>query len=234
MRKFWILTLCLIFLAGGCATRRYQIARAVEPVEVDGKLDVGEWDRAQEIAPVQVTSGAGGEPTSIRILYDKDFIYLGVRCADSQITERNDDFWKNDSVAAGFQIGVVATEDLFRFGFRTTPQGLVSARWFSGKWPTPPMDQVMDALRDMTKPLPPDLYRVACAVDDDGWSVEIALSWAAIRPLPAPPAPFRVRIERRNINGDKIDVADWPYREEVEFQFEPQSHDEQTAGGHSS
>lgn len=207
---------------------QYQIGRAVIPVNVDGRLGSEEWDSAQEIAPVQVTSGAGAETTSIRLLYDADFLYLSVVCSDSQITERRDDFWKNDSVRASIGMGVAETDDAFRFGFTATPQGLVSARFHKGR--TPPSG----ATTDITKPLAPDLYQLACVVDDTGWSMELALSWSAVRPLPVPPDPFSLFIERRNINGDKIDVADWPYDSKVQFQFKRQTIDEEAPTSASS
>lgn len=218
MRTFLIVSLCLLLT--GCSTYsknlpgQYEIGSAVKPVKVDGTFAPGEWNSAQEIAPVQLTSGAGAEKTSIRLMYDKKFLYLGVSCTDSQIAERNDDFWKNDSVQANIRMGVVGADNSFRFRFSATPQGLVSARFHNGRTP------LRKEYIDITKPLAPDLYRIACAVGDGEWSMELALSWSAIRPLPSPPDAFHVFVERRNINGDKIEVADWPYDKKVEFRFD--------------
>lgn len=228
MRTFLILYLSLMLLAG-CSSvlsndlaEQYQIGRTVKPAKVDGTLDPGEWNSAQKRAPVQITSGAGTESTSIRLMYDKDFLYLGIRCVDSQITERNADLRKNDSIQARIRIGVAETDDSFQFRLSAIPQGLVSARFHKG--PTPDMRED----RDITKPLAPNLYKAACTVDDTGWSMEFALSWSAIRPLPTPPAPFHLFVERRNINGNKIEVADWPYDKKVEFQFERPTDNKET------
>ncbi len=197
----------------GAGVTTLEIRRASEPVTIDGKVGLTEWAMAQKIRPTQVTCGAGGEDTTIRLLYDDNWLYVAVRCSDSLITDGSDDFWKNDSVRVNFRMGVVEADDSCRFVFTVTPGGLVSARFHKGR--RPPMGEFID----FTKPLESRLSRVACTIDESGWVMEIALSWAAIHPLPIPPEPFSVFIKRRNINGENIEVADWPYDETVKFHF---------------
>ncbi len=210
-----LMTLMFAPLVAGCGTSvtTLEIRRASEPLAIDGKVGLTEWAMAQKIRPTQVTRGAGGEDTTIRLLYDDNWLYVAVRCSDSLITDGSDDFWKNDSVRVNFRMGVVEAEDSCQFGFTVTPGGLVSARFHKGR--TPPMRADID----FTKPLESRLYRVACTIDESGWTMELALSWSALRPLPIPPEPLSIFIWRRNINGENIEVADWPYDEKVKFQF---------------
>ncbi len=57
-----------------------------EAPKIDGRLDDAVWEKATVITDlVQRLPNTGepvSEPTEILILYDKDFIYIGMRCAD--------------------------------------------------------------------------------------------------------------------------------------------------------
>jgi len=218
-RTSWLLSMTLAFMAVGCASdtrgiaQRYEIRMAVVAPDIDGHLASMEWSAAEEAIPVQLTADAGAEQTSIRVLYDRDSLYIAVHCTDSRITERADAFWKNDSVRANIVVGAAEAENSFRLGFSVVPQGLVSARFHKG--PTP----LMEDIRDFTQPLDPSLYNARCFVGKGEWSTELRISWAAIRPLGAPPDEFHIFIERRNVNGDKVEVADWPYDKKIVFEF---------------
>lgn len=59
-----------------------------EQITVDGNLDEAVWSRSPTIGPlVQRIPNAGAEPTQrteVRLLRDKDFLYVGVTCFDSE------------------------------------------------------------------------------------------------------------------------------------------------------
>lgn len=190
------------------------------PVTVDGTVDPREWNSAQAASPVEILPGPASESTSIRLAYDEESLYIAIHCADSDITARGPDFSKNDSVRINIQLGVVETDEFHRFAFGITPWGLLSARVHKGRTP------LMREYRDVTKPLSPEMYQAASIRGDWGWSTELALSWNAIHPLSSPPTPFGMSMERRNINGDKIFVAGWPYDRDIVFQFEADEDDE--------
>ena len=93
-RMILIFTVLLAFL---CASPLFsqqseelevRAARAEEPISVDGKLDELAWQKAQVIDNLTQREPQEGkpitEPTEIRILYDDEYLYIGVICTDSQ------------------------------------------------------------------------------------------------------------------------------------------------------
>jgi hypothetical protein len=62
--------------------------RAAEPITVDGILDDSVWQSAEVIDNLTQREPQEGEPatelTEIRILYDDEYLYIGVLCFDSQ------------------------------------------------------------------------------------------------------------------------------------------------------
>ncbi|MDH5467362.1 MAG: carbohydrate binding family 9 domain-containing protein [Candidatus Aminicenantes bacterium] len=83
--------------------------RIVESIEVDGILDEPAWEKAPEANDLlQVKSwrsGSESASTSVKILFDDDYIYIGFLCFDSQpdkiesyATERDMDLRDDDSV----------------------------------------------------------------------------------------------------------------------------------------
>ncbi len=63
-------------------------ARTVESIEVDGVLDEPAWEKASEANDLMAVkawrSGSESARTSVKILFDDDFIYIGFICFDSQ------------------------------------------------------------------------------------------------------------------------------------------------------
>ena len=77
--------------AGADQEKRITATRIEQPLVIDGTLDEPQWELAQPISDfVQQdpnTGEAGSEPTEVRILYDDQFLYIGIRCFDSQGAE---------------------------------------------------------------------------------------------------------------------------------------------------
>ncbi len=71
-------------------SNEYQITalKTSHPITLDGDLNENVWKEAQEINKLIQREPNEGEsstePTSIRILYDEDCLYIGAVCADSQ------------------------------------------------------------------------------------------------------------------------------------------------------
>ena len=69
--------------------RERRVARATRtqtPPVIDGVLDDAEWARAEpigELHQVEPVEGAPTERTEVRVLFDSEHLYLGVRCFDS-------------------------------------------------------------------------------------------------------------------------------------------------------
>ncbi|MEE9500918.1 MAG: DUF5916 domain-containing protein [Candidatus Aminicenantaceae bacterium] len=68
--------------------REVRAVRAVDSITVDGNLDDPAWQRAEVIENLTQREPQEGKPitesTEIRILYDDEYLYIGVVCNDSQ------------------------------------------------------------------------------------------------------------------------------------------------------
>ena len=79
---------------------------AGEKVTLDGRLDEPFWTRATPAAKFMQIDPANGtdasEPTEVRVAFDRDSLYLGVTCYDSEPTRwlgyetRRDQFLGSD------------------------------------------------------------------------------------------------------------------------------------------
>lgn len=72
----------------GAGTPSVTVVLTAEPVRIDGRLDDAAWRRAgvvTRLTQVEPDDGAApSEPTEVRLLYDGDFLYIGVRSYDSR------------------------------------------------------------------------------------------------------------------------------------------------------
>lgn len=92
MRKSLITLLILLFLAvpffGQDVREEILALRTIESIIVDGKLDEPMWKQAPEASAVLQQHSERQDPqkikTSVRILYDDTFLYIGVLCNDTE------------------------------------------------------------------------------------------------------------------------------------------------------
>jgi Carbohydrate family 9 binding domain-like len=64
----------------------YRVRRTSEPPVIDGRLDDGVWEQAEEIELLDTATGAQpAQRTSVRLLYDNKCLYLGFHAQDSYI-----------------------------------------------------------------------------------------------------------------------------------------------------
>jgi len=77
--------------AGPDQEKKITATRIGQPLVIDGFLDEPQWELAQPISDFLQqdpdTGEAGSEATEVKILYDDQFLYIGVRCFDSQGAE---------------------------------------------------------------------------------------------------------------------------------------------------
>jgi len=57
--------------------QRYEVKRAASPIQIDGKADEPAWEAAGKI---EVPAPS---PTTVRLLWDDNFLYLAFECEDS-------------------------------------------------------------------------------------------------------------------------------------------------------
>lgn len=169
------------------AVRAERVAR---PLQVDGRLDEGDWARALPTSPfVQSNPGQGqpaSEATETRVLFDERYLYVGVRAHDRAGTgglrvpdlRRDFDPDQYDTIMLVFDSmrdGRTAT------GFEVNPYGAQGDLQVLD-------DALFEAAWD-------GVWRVATTRDDRGWTAEFAIPWKTLRYAPGS-REFGFQIER--------------------------------------
>lgn len=110
--KPWMLIPLLALSAYGQTTERpmtasipdYDVKRASEKIVIDGRLDEAAWKNAKQITLQFPWDEQTGEKqrTTVRLLWDNDFLYVAYECADHDIvakhTEHDDPTYEDDCV----------------------------------------------------------------------------------------------------------------------------------------
>ena len=152
----------------------FQATRTTEAPKIDGQLDEPLW----AIAPAASgfvqrnpqPGAAASYPTEVHLLYDDQFLYIGARLTDHrdsilrQITER-DQFGNSDAFGVlidAFQDGINAS------GFFVNAAGVQIDRKYSAAEPWG--DRNWDAV-----------WESRVVVHDNGWTVEMAIPYSALR-----------------------------------------------------
>src|SRR6187431_2249204 len=79
-----VFAFCFFFAVGQEA--RYRPLRISEPISLDGRLDEDGWKKSAMVDSFMqydpVSGASPSERTEVRILYDDDFLYAGIRAYD--------------------------------------------------------------------------------------------------------------------------------------------------------
>jgi hypothetical protein len=164
--------------------------RATGPVTLDGKLDETDWGAAQSAGPfVNTMKGTEGSfPASARVLYDAEHIYVAFDVKDdflrSTFEKADDHLWEQDTVEVMldpdgdgknyFEIHVAPTGKVFDTAYDSprVPKPFGKTDWTSR---TEAGVQVDGTLND-DQP-------------DQGYTLEMAVPWAALGTATAPATP---------------------------------------------
>ena len=147
------------------------------PIVVDGTLDEAEWSLAQPATDFIQTEPREGEPatepTEVRLLYDDEYLYVGVYCFDSAgqeglvVTDVRRDYppAQTDHFAM-----LLDTFDDNRNGFLfgTNPAGAMREGQIGGDGQTTNFD--WDAV-----------WSVKTKLTDSGWQIEMAIPFKTLR-----------------------------------------------------
>jgi hypothetical protein len=144
-----------------------------ERPRLDGRLDEPFWQRAQPAADfiqVDPTNGAPAtEPTEVRIVFDRDTIYMGVTCFDSDpdgwlgYERRRDGFLPaDDRFMWTIDTYLDARSGYF---FEMNPSGLMADSWFGVNGDNRAWDGIWNAR----------VHRSAI-----GWTIEIAIPFRTL------------------------------------------------------
>ena len=170
------------------------VARAVRaggPIRLDGRLDEPSWGRASSPGPfleVEPEEGVSpSEETEVRLLYDDENVYFGIRCRDrtpSGITStemgRDDDLEVDDHV-------IVVLDTFFDqrngFFFLVNPAGARGEGQISNN------DEHLNYDWD-------GIWDAAARIDGEGWAAELAIPFKTLRFKAGRPA-WGLNVQRR-------------------------------------
>ncbi len=192
----WVLTNAVAPPAQGMACFTHK------PITIDGKLDEAAWRGAQTFPLQKVilpTAGAN-QPTVARVLWDKDNLYVGFQCTDSDVwstyTTRDRHLWEEEVVEVF--VDPTGTGHNY-YEFEVNPLNTQ----VDLKIPAPGQGKIEDALAWNSPG-----WKSAVTVDgtvasrtdtDRGWTCEMAIPLRDISPTGAAPAvgdQWRVNLYR--------------------------------------
>ena len=162
---------------------QYTVQRALEPVVVDGKLDEFSWERARQINRFERILNDYDEvlfPTRAKMLWDSDYFYFAFVCQDADMwaiyDQEDDPMWSEEVV----EVFIDPDGDGKRYlELEVNPLNAVvdlliysvSPEWHSSKdWDIAKLKTAVQAHGTVNDSL----------ALDQGWTVEIAIPWAAM------------------------------------------------------
>ncbi|MFQ5698795.1 MAG: DUF5916 domain-containing protein [Myxococcota bacterium] len=151
-----------------------EAVRVEVPPVLDGKLDDPAWKEAAQIGPLtQVDPVEGARPTqrtSVRIVYDKDSLYLGIRCFDSEpdkivakVMRRDLDMRSDDRV---FIILDTFLNRRDAFFFEINPVGALADALIEGN---------SRFIREWN-----GIFYGKARIDDQGWTAELEIPFKTV------------------------------------------------------
>ncbi len=169
------------------AGHRTSIIRTDDPPAIDGRLDDASWadapmfDNLRQVEPVE--NGEPSERTEVRLLFDTNFLYIGIRCFDSEPDKIIATQMRRDAGASGggggffggggssFDDRVIVVVDTFLdrrngFHFEMNPVG--------GR---------TDGLVENNSRLRTDwdgIWYGRATIDDEGWVAEYAIPFKTV------------------------------------------------------
>jgi hypothetical protein len=158
---------------------RTRIVRTEEPIAIDGHLEEPSWEDAavlREFAQVEPHPGEpGSESTEILLLYDRDYLYIGIRCFDREpekILARQ--MVRDVSLTTDDRVSLVVDthHDLQNgFLFSVNPLG---ARWDGSIEPGGAFREEWDGI-----------WYAKARIGPEGWTAEMAIPFKTVSFNPA-------------------------------------------------
>lgn len=184
MRVFVLVCLCVC----GCSKRNpeYVVHRARGPLQIDGVLAEPSWDAAERAGPfVRSLDGKrAGASTEARLLWDDDNLYVAFLAEDANVSGAffgDDEKLYTSNVVEIFlnpsgdssrydEIEVAPTNALFDASFSGGPRQGMDLSWSSRARHAVHVDGTLNQPGDV----------------DRGWTVELAIPFAALTGMPRP------------------------------------------------
>jgi Domain of unknown function (DUF5916) len=159
-----------------------QAVRTQNTIQLDGKLDEADWQRApvqdKWVENMPNEKAAPRVKNEVRVLYDQNAIYFGIKAFDPDVSKIDGPFVRRDKVFGTADNLIVWIDPTgarkFAQFFRINPRGILG----DGSW-----------TEDTTnEDFAPDYdYEGAAFVGTDYWSAELRIPWTSLRiPHPVP------------------------------------------------
>lgn len=205
MRKHILIALSLMALAIESPAGENQAVRTfiypcrftAKPILLDGKLDAEEWAAAVQVSGFTFSGKEllAGEQMVMRLLYDRDRLYLGVKCGESKmdklvakIRDHDGNVWQDDCIEIFFDPGH-DHENYCQFIVNTLG-AQYEAMGFDRLWNCE--------------------WKTAVASGPDSWSVEVAVPFAAFGVgTPAADSLWGFNLNRERNAGGSTELYNW-------------------------
>ncbi len=149
--RFLVLAFSVLFMFAGCTAENHSTSQKLPapvtmkavytntPITVDGRLDEAVWKTADTYAmnlpDDRATDGTqleeGGQ---IRLAWDKDYFYVGIRFSDSDIVaEGQEDQLMHHLLGDLCELFLKPADQLWYWELYVTPRGNKSSFWFPGR-----------------------------------------------------------------------------------------------------
>lgn len=179
-------------------TLGYPVTAAKTTVTLDGRLTPEEWAGTVKVAGFRISGreALAPEQTVMRLQYDADYLYLGVKCTESHIDQLvtkcaldDTNVWHDDCI----EFFVDTNHDhLSYFHFIVSAAGVrYDARGFDRTWNAP--------------------WKAAASRGENAWFVEVALPFSELGvPAPAPGDVWGFNLMReRRAGGKGTQLYNW-------------------------
>jgi len=178
-------------------TLAYPVQVATTPIVVDGELQPEEWERAVKVSGFRLSGSEELAPEQMvmRLLYDQQNLYLGVKCAESRMDQLviqsqvdDSDVWHDDCI----EFFLDANHDHATYWqFIVNPDGVrYDASGFDRTWNC--------------------TWTVATSRAANAWYVELAIPFAALKvPTPSPGTVWGFNLDRERQAGGGTQLYNW-------------------------
>ncbi|HEU4536562.1 MAG TPA: carbohydrate binding family 9 domain-containing protein, partial [Polyangiaceae bacterium] len=166
-------------------------ARASGPLRLDGRLDEGDWARAPVSSPFLQADPAQGQPateaTEARVLFDDDYLYVGVEARD----RAGEEGLRAPDLRRDFD---TSNHDLVELVFDTLRDGRTATAFQVNPYGVQGDMQALDD--ELYEPAWDGVWRVTTTRGPAGWTAEFAIPWKTLRYAPGARS-FGLQIARR-------------------------------------
>lgn len=183
-----------------CAANKILTAVSVTgKIKIDGKLDEGAWIKAKAINGFEGVMGTKkiSEQTSVKVLYGKDALYLGVKMTEpktSELAPKGGVIWADDRIEFPLSVD---PDDAAYFLFAVNCAGKKEEAYFGGDY--------NDEIADFNKP-----WKVAVYKGVKSWFVEIRIPYKTLGARPVKGKFWKINFCRQRSPGKtKIKYSAW-------------------------